>query len=337
MTDARHPITLLFEDGVSKVVQVSRGQRIAEAAEEASVCLLVNCREGMCGTCTAQVLSGSVALDVSSAPALTQRDLQAGVVLTCVARAEAPAVLQLPYASYEALSEQESPMAASVGAVSRVADSVWRLELVVAEAVDFLPGQYVHLRPDGCDFSRSYSMANPPGDARLTFFVRAVDGGKFSRWVTGEASPGATVWLSRPRGTFFLREDIRPRVFVAGGTGLAPFLSMLRTLQAAPLSDLASAQTSLVVGARTESELFALDELRAMADQLPSLKIMLTADKANGSDVIQGRVTDALSSLELGASTAVYLCGPPAMVAAASEYSQRCGVRRSSVLSERFA
>jgi benzoate/toluate 1,2-dioxygenase reductase subunit len=64
---------------------------------------------------------------------------------------------------------------------------------------------------------------------RLEFFIRSVPGGAFSQWLAG-AKVGDAVELSAPHGTFFLRDEDRPRLFVAGGTGVAPFLSMLRSM-----------------------------------------------------------------------------------------------------------
>jgi 3-phenylpropionate/trans-cinnamate dioxygenase ferredoxin reductase subunit/benzoate/toluate 1,2-dioxygenase reductase subunit len=221
MAGTAFPVTLLFADGVSQRIAVPCGGKLIEAAQEAGLNLLTDCSNGQCGTCTAQLVSGSVDLDDYDSAVLTDADRASGTVLPCVCRASGPCAIELPYDSSEAMSEEPAPVVAQVTAVEQVASETVRLEVQLPEAVAFEPGQYVRITPAGADFHRSYSMANVPGTDRLQFFIRLVPGGAFSEWLAG-AKPGDAVELSAPHGTFFLRQEDRPRLFVAGGTGVAP-------------------------------------------------------------------------------------------------------------------
>lgn len=326
------PVTLLFADGASHRLAVPEGGRLLDAAGEAGLALLTDCSNGQCGTCTAQLVSGGIALDDYDKAVLPDADRAAGTVLPCVCRVTGPCAIELPYDSSEALGEEPQPIAAEVTAVEPVASETVRLEVRVPQAVSFEPGQYVRITPAGADFHRSYSMANVPGTDRLQFFIRLVPGGAFSQWLAG-AKAGDPVELSTPHGTFFLREEDRPRLFVAGGTGVAPFLSMLRAMAARP----AAQRTTLLVGARTPGHLFALDELKQLGERLQGMDLQVAVEQDAQPGCHAGYATDLIPQLGLDPSTRVYLCGPPPMVEAGRRAAEAAGLQRADVLCERFA
>ncbi len=325
------PITLLFADGVSHRLDVPCGGKLIEAATAAGLNLLTDCSNGQCGTCTAQLLSGSVEMDDYDASVLPDDDRDAGVVLPCVCRVNTPCAVEFPYDSTEALAEQAPPLPGEVVSVSQIAEEITRLEIAIDETLVFEPGQYVRIRPEGTDLSRSYSMANPPGSNRLEFYIRMVPGGAFSNWLA-QAKVGDKVELSTPHGTFFLRDELRPRLFVAGGSGMAPFLSMLRGMGAAARS----VPTTVLIGARTPGHLFAMEELQALRTEMPQLAIELAVEQGTGPENHAGYPTDLIGGLGLDPSTRVYLCGPPPMVEAGRAAAQAAGLPRSDVLCERF-
>jgi 3-phenylpropionate/trans-cinnamate dioxygenase ferredoxin reductase subunit/benzoate/toluate 1,2-dioxygenase reductase subunit len=326
------PVTLLFADGVSHRLAVPCGGKLIDSAAEAGLNLLTDCSNGQCGTCTAQLVSGSVELDDYDTAVLPDDDRASGSVLPCVCRVNGACAIEFPYDSTEALSEEPAPIAAQVVAVEQVASETVRLEVQVPQQVAFEPGQYVRIQPTGTDVSRSYSMANVPGTDRLQFFIRLVPGGAFSQWLAG-AKAGDAVELSAPHGSFFLREEDRPRLFVAGGTGVAPFLSMLRSLAARPSPQ----RTTLLIGARTPGHLFALDEVQALRDQLNGLDLQIAVEQDAQPGSHHGYATDLIPQLGLDPATRVYLCGPPPMVEAGRRAAEAAGLKRADVLCERFA
>lgn len=326
------PVTLLFADGVAHRLSVPCGGRLIEAASEAGLNLLTDCSNGQCGTCTAQLVSGAVELDDYDTAVLPDDDRAAGVVLPCVCRVNGACAIEFPYDSTEALSEEPAPIPAEVLAVEQVASETFRLEVKVPEQVVFEPGQYVRIQPEGTDISRSYSMANVPGADRLQFFIRLVPDGAFSQWLA-TAKAGDRVALSAPHGSFFLRDEDRPRLFVAGGTGVAPFLSMLRSLAERPSGQ----RTTFLIGARTPGHLFALDELEELRSRLDGVDLRLAVEQGAQTGCHQGYATDLIEQLNLDPSTRVYLCGPPPMVEAGRRAAEAAGLPRADVLCERFA
>lgn len=329
--DTAIPVTLLFADGVSHRLEVPRGGKLIEAAAAMGLNLLTDCSNGQCGTCTAQLVSGSVEMDDYDPSVLPDDDREAGTVLPCVCRVNTPCAVEFPYDSSEALAEEAPPISGEVVAVDQVAAEIMRLEVAIAEALVFEPGQYVRIQPEGTEIARSYSMANPPGSNRLEFFIRLVPGGAFSDWLA-QAKAGDKVELSTPRGTFFLRDEDRPRLFVAGGSGIAPFLSMLRGMSVAARE----VPTTVLIGARTPEHLFGLEVLQALRGRMPQLHVKLAVEHDAGPDSYAGYPTDLIGGLGLAPSTRVYLCGPPPMVEAGRAAAQGAGLPRGDVLCERF-
>lgn len=327
------PITLIFGDGVTRTIDVAPGASILEAARASGYKLMVDCCEGTCGTCEAELLTGDVVLDAYDEMTLAAEHRAAGVILPCVSRAQEPATILFPYDYAEVADEDEQPVTGRVNAVTLVAAETVRLEVMLDEPLTFLPGQYVNLGPVGNDYTRCYSMANAPGERRLLFYLRVLPQGRLSRWASEQARPGDELELSAPKGSFFLRVEPRRRIFVAGGTGLAPFLSMLGALAQKPEAE--PAHTEILVGARSGEHLFALEELKALAVQVPSVRVHVAVEKG-AEGYLTGRPTDLLPDLDINADTRVYLCGPPPMVEVARHAVTAAGVPRREVLCERF-
>jgi benzoate/toluate 1,2-dioxygenase reductase subunit len=329
------PVTLLFADGVTKKFEVPVGEKIISVASEGGCSLLTDCASGICGTCAGRMVSGSVDLDEYHSSVLPDDERADGAILTCVSRAREACVIELPYDSTEIGGDALPPQVGEVVSIGNVAEETVRLEVRVDQALTFLSGQYVQMRPTGCAEWRSYSMANESGAARLVFYIRLVPGGQFSTWLSGPARPGSTIEIGAPRGSFFLREEERPRLFVAGGTGLAPFLAMLRKLAADGVQEIAP--TRLLFGVRSGRHLFATDELRQLQQRLHGLTIDYAAECDADDGCYSGYATDLIARIGLDPATRVYLCGPPPMVDAAQQSLAKAGVPKHEVLCERFA
>ncbi|HSV60698.1 MAG TPA: 1,2-phenylacetyl-CoA epoxidase subunit PaaE [Variovorax sp.] len=110
------------------------------------------------------------------------------------------------------------------------------------EVFGFTQGQYLTLRTDidGQDLRRSYSICAGVDDGELRVGVRKVRGGVFSNWINEHLKPGDTVSVMAPQGRFFVPLDPKARrhhVGIAGGSGITPILSIMKTVLARePLS-----------------------------------------------------------------------------------------------------
>jgi ferredoxin--NADP+ reductase len=195
---------------------------------------------------------------------------------------------------------------------------------VSAEVEPFEPGQFVNLALDlgGTIERRSYSIASPPGSP-LEFLVAEVTTGVLTPSLCA-LEPGQKVLVERkPQGFFTLKwlPPARHLWLIATGTGLGPFLSMLRTPEVYGRFE----RVVLVHGVRDRAHLAYRDELLALeAERGGQLEIAwLVSREAPPEGMLTGRVTTALTdgSLERAVGLAlspadshVMLCGNPAMI-----------------------
>lgn len=214
-----------------------------------------------------------------------------------------------------------------------------------AGVAPFVAGQYLALgvRVDDRVVQRPYSTASDPAGADAhEFLVRHVPDGALTPHLW--ALPvGSRVRLGLPKGTFTLIPgDLRTHLFVATGTGIAPFLGMLRTLARRPHPP----RTVLVHGAARIEDLVCGDEIAALAagglrtTYVPT--ISRPGDPANRG--WQGRTGRAetvlpavLASTELPPEgLSAYLCGNPGMVAAAELALLAHGMAPGAIHAERY-
>ncbi|MGD9920333.1 MAG: 2Fe-2S iron-sulfur cluster-binding protein [Pseudorhodoplanes sp.] len=327
-----YPVTLVFADGAACTVEVAAGQNIVQAFAAHGYALLTDCSEGRCGTCMGRLLTGSVELGAYDEQTLLDDDRSAGMTLPCVAAATQPCVIELPY-DFAEVTADDVQIRGSVADIDPIASEVVRFVVNLEEPLAFLPGQYVCITPEGQSFTRSYSMANPPGERRAIFYARLVERGVFSTWLTTQAKPGCTVLLSRPHGSFFLRDEKRPRPFVAGGTGLAPFLSMLHAMSESPTL---AQPTQILIGARTQKHLFGISELDSLKSKVASLSVRILVEQPDGTGLLKGFATDAISEETFESDARAYLCGPPPMVEAGRKALARFNMPPADILCERF-
>lgn len=329
-----HEVTLVFDDGRVARFPADEADTVYLAALKGRVRILTDCLEGACATCKGVCTSGGYTLESHEEEALSAAERERGVVLTCRMHATSDCVIEFPYASRVALKAAPATVPCRVVEVGEAAENVAALVLESGGAeMRFLPGQYVHLSVPGSDAERSYSFANRPGDGRHTFFVKLLERGAMSEYVSGRAAPGDEIAMTGPFGHFYLRPPVRPVVMVAGGTGLAPMLSMLDTLAA---SEGPVAPLRLLYGANSAEELFALDRLAGHRG-LGLETTLCVVSPPPGWTGASGHVTSLLGPDVVGAGDCeVYLCGPPPMIEAAEAALAGLGVDAGRIHAERF-
>ncbi|UFM67473.1 ring-hydroxylating dioxygenase ferredoxin reductase family protein (plasmid) [Paracoccus sp. MA] len=325
-------IALNFEDGITRFVDCKPGEKVLDAAFRNKINLPMDCSDGVCGTCKCRAESGAYDMGEDYIEdALTEDEAAEGLVLTCQMVPSSDCVLSVPTTS-QACKTGQQVFAATVTRIEPHQDAAVVLELEVEDAPAFLPGQYVNIGvPGSCDH-RSYSFSSAPGEHRLGFLIKKIPGGLMGGWLA-RAQPGERLELTGPMGSFYLRDGDGPLLFLAGGTGLAPFLSMLEVLARAG----SQRQIHLVYGVTRDLDLVLVDQIAAYAGRLPNFTFATVVADPASAHPRKGWVTQHMPGDMLAAGGVdVYLCGPPPMVDAVRNYLDENGIRPASFHYEKF-
>ncbi|RVU21034.1 benzoate 1,2-dioxygenase electron transfer component BenC [Methylobacterium oryzihabitans] len=326
-------IALNFEDGVTRFVACRPGETVADASYRLGINIPLDCRDGACGTC--RVLCESGRFDPGSyiEDALTDEEAAQGYGLACQMRPRTDLVLAVA-ASSEVCKTRAAALKGTVAAVRRLSDTTFGLTVETGEPVGFLPGQYVNIAVPGSGQARSYSFSSTPGSARAEFLIRNIPGGLMSTYLAEQARAGAGLDLTGPSGSFYLREIRRPVLMLAGGTGLAPFLSMLGTIAETE----AEQPIHLVYGVTHDADLVETEALEAAADKIPGFSFETCVASPESRHANKGYVTEHLADAHLhGGDVDAYLCGPPAMVDAVRRTFAERGLTPASFHYEKFS
>lgn len=329
-------IALNFEDGVTRFIQADGHETVADAAYRQGINIPLDCRDGACGTCKCQAESGRYDLgDNFIEDALSEDEIARGYVLTCQMRAESDCVVRIPASSQLCKTEQAS-FEAAISEVRQLSQSTISLS-IKGESLSrlaFLPGQYVNLKVPGSDQSRAYSFSSLPKEGEVSFLIRNVPGGLMSRFLTGLAKAGDSMTLAGPLGSFYLRPIQRPLLLLAGGTGLAPFTAMLEKI-----AEQGSAHpVHLIYGVTNDFDLVELERLQALAQRIPGFTFAACVANPDSQHPCKGYVTQHIEPGHLNEGDVdVYLCGPPPMVEAVSQYLREQGITPANFYFEKFA
>lgn len=327
-------VALNFEDGITRFIECRPDETVAEASYKGRINIPLDCRDGACGTCKSLCESGRYDGGDYIDEALSDDEAAAGYCLPCQMTPHSDLVLRIPSSSVAAKTGAVTHTATVAGLEHHSATTVeFNLVLDERDALDFLPGQYVNITVPGTDQTRSYSFSSGPDQRRLSFLVRIVPGGAMSGYLTERARVGDRLEFTGPMGSFYLRELSRPSLLLAGGTGLAPLLSMLERMTQQP----PAYPVHLIYGVTTDQDLVHLDTLEDYAEVIPGFTFAhCVADPASTARH-KGFVTGLMDNGTLHDGDAdVYLCGPPAMVEAVRAHIASLGVTPASFHYEKF-
>lgn len=327
-----YSIALNFEDGVTRFIDCKPGEKVLDAAYRQRINLPMDCSDGVCGTCKCHCETGDYELgDDYIEDALAEDEAAQRQVLTCQMVVQSDCVLSVPVSS-TACKTGTSRFGATVSSIVTHADAAVEVTFTLDQAPVFLPGQYVNIAVPGCQQTRSYSFSSRPGDSEASFLIKHVPGGLMSTWLIG-ARTGEQVSMTGPLGSFYLRAVTRPLLFLAGGTGLAPFLAMLEVLAERGETQ----QICLIYGVTRDQDLVMVDALQAFSERLPNFSFVTCVADPATAHPRQGYVTQHMSSGALNdGDVDVYLCGPPPMVDAVRKYFAEQGVSPHSFHYEKF-
>lgn len=339
---SEHKIILTTRDGQQLSFNCAEASDLVTAGEQAGFTLPSICRGGCCGACFGHCQDGDYAMSSVNASVLSNEQIANRDVLLCKTYPKSDLFISAPFDYVDIKFGKQLKRPAVITELSYIAERTVRLKLrwqdtEAGAAVEFESGQYVTLSIPSIDISRAYSLANTSNWlGELVFLIRLQTHGQFSHYLTETAKLGDVLLVDQAKGQFvFHAERLNPVIFIAGGTGVAPFLSMLTRM--AELAE--NRDVLLLMGVNNEAELFAQQELLQLQTALPSLTVQYCV--WHPSDLWQGFVgtpADALAAYLQSFTTDcdIYLCGPPLLVDAVTTVAKNNGVSEGRIFFETF-
>jgi NAD(P)H-flavin reductase/ferredoxin len=317
----------------SEPVPAGRHQTILNAALDAGVPFPHVCAVGECGSCKCDLLEGEVASDECSPDALDDDERARGLILAC--RSRPLGDVRLRWLN-DTVPMPILKLPSQVASVERMTADVVMLTLQLADdaVFNFRPGQFAKLS-FGRLPPRSYSMATQPRQRRLEFHIRVLPNGLISGHVANSLRRGDTVTVHGPFGDacWDAPPSDEPLLLLAGGTGLAPMLSVL---DAALADGQAPSRIHLYHGVRGEGDLYAGGPLRLLAARKGFRFVPVYAqpeDAGLRAMHLHQAVAEDFASLR---DTRVYVCGPPPMVDAVKALALELGAAPERIRADPF-
>jgi len=325
-------------------IEVDEHQNVLRAAAEQGIMLMHGCKEGQCSSCKSFVLDGDdIELDSYSTFALPDYEKEEGFTLLCRAHVYEDVTIEL--LNYDedmirsGLPIQET--VAEVVANDPVTHDLRHLVLKLIDTPDFkfFPGQYVDIVVPGHEATRSFSMANTSAreSGQLEFVIKVYPDGLFSHFLDAELKVGDRLDISGPFGVFTLREGLdTDLVFVGGGAGMAPILSLLRSMAERGINR----KATYYYGARGRRDLCFEKELHELEETLPNFRFVPALSEPADDDNWDGEkgfITDVVKKYETNLKGShAYVCGPPPMVEAALPMLAALGVEERRIYWDKF-
>jgi propane monooxygenase reductase subunit len=339
--DSKHVVR--FEP-VGIEIEVDEEQTVLRSAFEQGLMLMHGCKEGQCAACKSFVLDGDdIELDKYSTFALPDFEKEEGFTLLCRAHVYEDVTIELLNYDEEMIRSGHPIKEAKAEVVSN--ELVTRdmrhlvLKLLEPEKIGYFAGQYFDITIPDSEDCRSFSVANTPtaDDGQLEFVIKVYPDGLFSKFLDERVAVGDELDIVGPYGVFTLRDGRESDlVFVGGGAGMAPILSVLRSLAEKG----STRKATYYYGARTKQDLCFEKELYALEESLPNFTYVpaLSEPEDDGEwDGEVGMITDVVRKHEselAGADS--YVCGPPPMVEAAMDVLTSLGADEKHIYYDKF-
>ncbi len=204
----------------------------------------------------------------------------------------------------------------------------------------FVAGQWLsfkHRKADGEEITRAYSIASPPGENnRFALCLNRVENGFMSNFLC-DLPEGGEIECQGPFGDFILRPPMRDLLFIATGTGIAPFRGILQWLLADSTRHQNKSMT-LIFGNRTEKDIYYHEEFLDLAERHEKFRYLPTLSRGDERWAgLRGYVQEHVPDIAAGRSDMhAYICGLDKMVKANRDLLKSLGWDRKSILYEKY-
>nr|MDP2192147.1 2Fe-2S iron-sulfur cluster-binding protein [Rhodoferax sp.] len=296
---------------------------LLRAAQRAGLGFPYECNVGSCGNCKFELAEGEVQMQWAQAPGWTEKDRQRKRFLGCQSRPLADCTVKLRLDDRYVPRHRPQRIPAVLEAHRVITHDISEFRFRLDRPQIFEPGQYALAYLPGVAGGRAYSMSNTAGDGRVwEFQVRRMPGGQGSAMLFDGVPPGQCIEIDGPYGMAWLRRDApRDILCLAGGSGLAPMISIARGAMAEPR--LAQRQLHFLYGGRTAADICGEDMLRELPGwgERLSYHAAISSVPDGGGPAWSGSVgyLHQIAQQRFGARLTqmeIYFAGPPVMATA---------------------
>ncbi len=296
--------------------------------------------KGTCGYCKVKVLEGGGPVLPTEKPCLSADELAGNVRLACQVKIKEDLRLEMPREYF--LIKEYTILVEKIVELTTAIKCLTLKILTPEEGITFIPGQYLQLEVPSYELSpepefRAYSLASDATDhRRVELLIGKVEGGLVSTYVHDFLKEGDALISRGPFGDFHLIDSDREILFIAGGTGLAPILSLLHQIEREGITR----KATLYFGARTTADLYYMDELKGFEERLPDFTFIPALSRPTPEmhwTGETGRVTKLIErNVPDNAPLDAHICGAPAMVKACVDLLEKKGIPAGNIAFDKF-
>ena len=294
---------------------------------------------GTCGLCKLKAIEGAGPLLPTEEPYLEAEEKKSNVRLSCQVKVRNDLKIEIPQ---ELFSIREY-ICKCIDIKDLTYDiKRFRLELLDAETIDYISGQYVQLLTpvyDGSDEEvyRAYSIASDPNQKNvIDLIIRLMPNGICTTYCFKYLEVGDQVKINGPYGDFRLSDTDAAIVFIAGGSGMAPIKCILHHMKTVGNKR----KAVYYFGANMVKELFMLDEMKVFESQLSYFQfvpVVAALDEDKNWEGQRGLVTEAVQqNLKNASECEGYLCGSPGMIDASIKVLLEIGMSEEKIFYDKF-
>lgn len=295
---------------------------------------------GSCGFCKCKVLQGGGPLLPTEKPFLDQSEIDDNVRLACQVKVKEDIRINIPEDIF-AIHEFK-------GEVTKIRDLTYDIkELTISlkepETIEFKAGQYIQFVAPRYEKSRqsvtrAYSISSAPENKDyIQLIIRKVPDGLCTTYIHDYLNVGDPAQFTGPFGDFLIQDTQKDMLFIAGGSGKAPILSMLDHLKYIG----SKRRIVYLFGAKTEKDLYMTKKLKLFEDELDDFTYIPVLSQPDENSEWQGKtgyVMPYLSdNIHEAETTEAYLCGSPGMIDAVTKELKKLHITDDNIFYDSFS
>ncbi len=324
-------------------LRVSGGSSLLVALKTDKIFLPSACGgRGTCAYCKCKITEGGGPVLPTEESLLSQDEIADGLRLACQVKVKSDLAIRLP----EELFQIQEFKARVAGLEDLTYDiKLVKLHLVDPTDIQFTPGQYVQLQNKPYakvkeSVSRAYSIASSATETKtIDLMIRLVPEGLVTTWVHHHLKQDEEVVFTGPMGDFRLHEGDGEIIMIAGGSGMAPMVSILDELARKK----SQRKITFFFGAVSKKDLFYVDEMKQFQEKIPNFTFVPALSQPDPEDNWKGEtglitipVENHIKKIDTAKSQA-YLCGSPGMINACIKVLSSHGITKERIFFDPFA